>query len=124
MRLDQSEREGIVAGRHRRVSREHRRPADVLQGGFERLALFDLIANPLEHHERRVAFVQMPHRRGRAERFQRAHAADAEDDLLLDARLPISAVQPRGELTIPWSVFLQIGVEQVQRHAAETHAPD
>ena len=71
-----------------------------------------------------VAFVQVEDGRRRAERLQRADAADAEDDLLLDARFAIAAVEPRRQLAIPRRVLLEIGVEQIQLHAAEAHAPD
>ena len=58
-----------------------------------------------------------------AHRLQRADAADAEDDLLLHARFAIAAVEPRRQLAVPRGVLLQIGVEQIQLHAAEPHAP-
>jgi len=54
-----------------------------------------------------------------AERAERAHAADAEDDLLLDADLAIAAVQARRELPIPRGVLREIRVEQVETHPAE-----
>ena len=59
-----------------------------------------------------------------AERLERAHAADAEDDFLLDARLAIAAVEARRQLAVPRRVLLEVGVEQIQLHAAEAHAPD
>ena len=45
-------------------------------------------------------------------RPQRADTADAEDDLLLDARLAIAAVEARRQLAIPGRVLFEIGVEQ------------
>ena len=87
-------------------------------------ALLDQIADPLQHDEAGVAFVQVEDAGVDAERLQRADAADAEDDLLLDARLAIAAVEARRQLAIPRRVLFEIGVEQVQRHAAEPHAPD
>ena len=81
------------------------------------------IADALQHDERGVPFVQVPDRRRRAERLERADAADAEDDFLLDARLAVAAVEPRRQLAVPRRVLLEIGVEQVQLHAAEPHAP-
>ena len=59
-----------------------------------------------------------------AERAQRAHAADAEDDLLLHAGLAIAAVEARGQLAIPGRVLLEIGVEQVELRVSEPHVPD
>ena len=52
-----------------------------------------------------------------------AHAADAEDDLLLDARLAIAAVEPRRELAIPRRVLVEVGVEQEEPDASDAHAP-
>ena len=52
-------------------------------------------------------------RRADAQRAQRADAADAEHDLLLQARLAIAAVEPRRELAIRRRVLLEVGVEQV-----------
>ena len=121
--LDQVERERVVAGRHRRVRREHRRSPHLLERVVERSALLDQLADALQRDEGGVAFVQVPHRRRDAERAQRAHAADAENDLLLDARLAIAAVEPRRQLAIPRRVLREIGVEQEQADAAEPHAP-
>ena len=68
--LDQVEREGIVAGRHRRVRREHGRAPDLFERVVERAALLDDLANALQRDERRVAFVEVPHRRRDAKRAQ------------------------------------------------------
>ena len=87
-------------------------------------AALDEIANALQHDERGVPFVEVEDAGLDAERPQRAHAADAEDDFLLDARLAVAAVQPGRQLAIPRRVLLEIGVEQIQLHAADAHAPD
>ena len=50
-----------------------------------KVCLFDQVPDSLQDDERRVTFVQVPDRGRRLERLQRPHAADAEDDLLLDA---------------------------------------
>ena len=47
-----------------------------------------------------------------ADRLERAHAADAENDLLLDARFPVAAVEPRRQLAVPRGVLFEIRVEQ------------
>ena len=73
-----------------------------------------MLADALQHDERRVAFVEVPDGRVEPERAQRPHAADAEDDLLLDARLAVAAVEARRELAIPRRVLLEIGVEQIE----------
>ena len=121
--LDHLERERVVAGWHRRVRREHRRPAHFFQRHVERAPLVDELADALEDDEARVAFVQVVDRRVEAQRAQDADAADAEDDLLLDARLTVAAVEARGELPVPRRVLLEIRVEQEQLRASELHAP-
>ena len=124
MLLDEVKRKRVVAGRHRRVRREDRGLPDLLERVVERRPLLDQVADPLQHDEAGVAFVQMKDPRRHAERLQRPDAADAEDDLLLDARLAIAAVQARRQLAVPGRVLFEIGVEQIQLHAAEAHAPD
>ena len=62
MRLDQIEREGVVARGDRRVGREDRRPPDFLERRVEALAVLDQVANALQDDECGVAFVQMPGR--------------------------------------------------------------
>ena len=51
----------------------------------------------LERQERRVALVHVEDRRREADRGQRAHAADAQQDLLPDARLAVAAVERAGD---------------------------
>ena len=94
-----------------------------LERVVERLALLDVLADALQRDERGVAFVQVPHRRLDAQRAQRPHAADAEDDFLLDARLAIAAVEARRQLAVPGRVLVEVGVEQEQAHVADPHAP-
>ena len=118
------ERKRVVPRRHRRVRREHRRLADLVERGVEGGAVLDQIADALQHDEAGVPFVQVEDARIRTERLQRADAADAEDDLLLDARLAIAAVEARRELAVPRRVLLEVGVEQVDLHAADPHTPD
>ena len=123
VRLDQIERKRVVAGGHRCVRREHGGFADFLERRFEARAVLDEVADALQHDESGVSFVQMEHARLDAERLQHANAADAENDFLLDARFAITAVQTRGQLAVPRGVFLEIGVEQIQRDAAEPDPP-
>ena len=71
-----------------------------------------------------MSLVQVKDVRLDSERAQGAHAADPEDDLLLDARLAIAAVQPRRQLAVPGRVLFEVRVEQVELHTADSHAPD
>ncbi len=121
--FDEAEGKRVVACRHRRVRRENRRAPDRLERRLERRAALDEIADALQHDKRRVAFVEVPGRWLNAHRLERAHAADAEDDLLLDARLAIAAVEARRQLAIPGRVLFEIGVEEKQPDAAEQHLP-
>ena len=112
-----------MAGRYRRVGREHGRAAHFLDRRLVVPALLAEIANALKRHEGGMAFVQVVDERLEAQRLEHAHPADAEDDFLLHARFAIAAVQTSGELPIPRSVFVEVGVEEVQLDAAEAHAP-
>ena len=101
MLLDEVKRKRVVPGRHRRVRREDRGLPDLLERVVEGRPLLDEVADPLQHDEAGVPFVQVKDRRRHAERLQRPDAADAEDDLLLDARLAVAAVQARRQLAVP-----------------------
>ena len=57
--------------------------------------------------------------------LQRAHAADAQHDLLADARVDVAAVERIGDVAIlRQHVLRNVGVEQVQRDAADVELPD
>ena len=84
-----------MSRRHRGVRGEHGCLPDLRERIVERGALLGQVPNALEYDEAGVSFVQVEHRRVGAERLQRADAADAEDDLLLDARFAIAAVEAR-----------------------------
>ena len=48
-----------------------------------------------------------------AEPIEHVDAADAEQVLLLHAVLPVAAVELMGNLSVPFAVHLEVGVEQV-----------
>ena len=103
-------------------TRRHRHLAHGV-GRLEPLALDDL-PRPLEQGERRVPLVQVEHRRLDADHAERPVAADAEQDLLLDARLLVAAVEARREPLVGLGVGVVARVEQQQVAAAHRHPPD
>ncbi len=107
--------EHLVPGRHRRVRREDRCAANLFERVVGRRAGLDEHAGALDHEEGRVALVDVVHARRDPERVQRAHAADAEQELLPNPMLPIAGVQRIGHPR---------HVEQVERHRADVVAPD
>ena len=108
---------------HGGVSGKHRVDRDRLERAGEIQALLHQVAQALQDQERRVPFVDMPDRGLEAERGERAHPADAEHDLLLDAGGAVAAVELMRDVAILRVVFLEVGVEQVQGHAAGPHLP-
>ena len=121
--LDHVIREGVVPGWHRRVRREDRRPAHLVQRLVEPAPRVYELADPLQHDEGGVPFVQMVDGRVQPEVAQHADAADAEDDLLLGPCLAIAAIEPRRQLAVPRRVFFQVGIEQVEPGASKLHLP-
>jgi len=107
--------EHLVARRHRRVRGEDRRPADALQRALGLLSGLDEPPGPLDREEGRVALVDVEDGRRKAERREGAYAADAEEKLLADPVLAVSAVQRVGQ---------QLDVQQVEGHRADVVAPD
>ena len=59
-----------------------------------------------------------------AERRERAHAAHAEHDLLLDARVAIAAVEAVRDGAVALGVFRHVGIEQVERYVPDLRVPD
>ena len=52
-----------------------------------------------------------------AERTQHAHSADAQYDLLTEAVAGVAAIKNRGQLPIPFTVFREVRIEQIDRDA-------
>ena len=70
-----------------------------------------------------MSLVGVEHVRVDAERVERADAADTEEDLLAQPVLGVAAVQAVGHVAHVVGVLVDIGVEQVQRHAPDIGAP-
>ncbi len=116
--------EALVARRNRRVDREDRIAADALPRLVERGALRDELAGALGEQERRVALVQVPDGRLEPECADRANAADAEDQLLVEAHLAAADIQHVRDRAVRVRVGGHVRVEQEHRHAANLRQPD
>ena len=82
-------------------------------------------ADAFEREERRVALVHVVDGGVQAHRLQGAHAADAQHDFLPDARVDVAAVELVGDVAVlRQEVFRNVGVEQVERDAADLDLPD
>ncbi len=101
---DQVHREAVDAGRDRGVRREHRARAHRRQRLVEvQAGAADQFADPFQAQEAGVALVGVEDRSGRGPAGQvavpadRAHAADAGQDLLADAVFLVAAVEAVGD---------------------------
>ncbi len=103
---------------------EHGGRGDRLERGVELEAVGHQLAAALEHGERRVALVDVPHGWRQAERAQRTHAAHAEHQLLAHPRLLIAAVELVGDHALGLGVLRHLGVEQIGRDAPHARLPD
>ncbi len=81
-------------------------------------------AHALENQEGGVPFVDVPDRGHEPHRAERPHAADAEDDLLLDSRRAIAAVEAVRDAAVGGRVLGDVGVEQEQPDMADARLPD
>ena len=59
-----------------------------------------------------------------ADRVQQTHTADAEQHLLFESVLPVSAVEVVGDGAILFPVQIVVGVEQVELRAADIAPPN
>ncbi len=122
--VEQIVAEHVVAGGHRCVRREHALRRRGFERGVEIEPARESFAQQLEDQERGMAFIDMPHGGREPQRAQHAHAADAEDHLLADARRLAAAVQAVGDVAVFVRVLRAVGVEQVHRYAPDLRAPD
>ncbi len=122
--VDQLGREAIVAGVDRRVRREHRALGDLLRARPEvRAGQLHQQARVLQRREGAVALVQVQAAPVDAGGAQRAHAADAQQQLLADADALVAEVQAGGELAVLLGVPVDVGVEQEQLVAPDRDLP-
>ena len=82
------------------------------------------VADPFDDEERGVSLVHVVHGRLNPEGFERPGSADAEQDLLPNAHVPVPPVEGRGDLPGTLGVSLDVAVEEVQGSAADVHPPD
>ena len=118
--------EQVDAGRHGRVSSEDVAGA----GGFQRFVEGELVlahvdADLFQREERGMALIHVEDGGLQTHGFERAHAADAEHDLLADARVVIAAVERIGDVAVlRQDVLGDVGIQQVERDAADFDVPD
>ena len=85
-------REPVVARLHRRVRGENAFRLGQRLGLGKGFAGGHFFADEFQREERRVAFVHVERGRREAKRAQQAHAADAEQNFLHDARGAVAAI--------------------------------
>ena len=108
---------------HRRVRREHAFPPHHLNVRIRRRALrpaAQLALQQRQRQQRRVALVHVVHVNAQTQRMRHAHAAHPQHNLLLQAVVRVPAVKVIRQPAIPSGVFVQVGVQQINRH----HVPE
>src|SRR6185437_719463 len=83
-----------------------------------------MLTQQLEDEECGVTFVEVPYGGLYAECTQGTDTADAEDHLLPDTGGLVTAVEAMGDVAVAGCVFRRIGIEQVDRHAANLGFPE
>ena len=101
---DQVVGKDVVSRGYRRVGGEYGPGGDRFQRRVEIEARRHMFANPLQHLESRVTLIDMPNGGHEPQGPQRTYPADPQDDLLLDARVHIPAVELIGDGAVVLSV--------------------
>src|SRR6202171_2338315 len=114
----------VVSGWNRGVGGKDGVDRDRLQSALEIESRLAQHANTLENEKRGVSLIHVPDSRLEPELRERAHATDAENDLLLDAHGPIAAVEPIGDAAIAIIVLGHVGIEQIEPDPADGGAPN
>ena len=84
----------------------------------------NVVDETLEVEQRRMAFVAVEEVALDAEFLKHEHATYAEQIFLLDAVFPVAAVELMGDGAVEFGVHLEVGVHQIEVHAAYVDAPD
>ncbi len=113
----------VVAGRHRRVYGVERRGAHELKGLVECHASVYVVDQALQVAERGVTLVAMVQLLLDAELLQHQHATHAEQDLLLQAVLPVATVEAVGDGLVKLRVHVVVGVEEIELDTADVDHP-
>ena len=83
------------------------------------------IADALQQQEGRVPLIHVEDIGFDAHGAQQANAADAQQHLLPDARAPVAAVEPVGQITIFFQqIVFDIAVQKIKGRAPHLHLPD
>src|SRR6185437_13763619 len=82
-----------------------------------------MLTQQLENQKRRVALVHMPHRRLQPQRSEGAHATDAENHFLPNARRFVAPVQTVGDYAIDRRILGAVGVQQMNVNAPNMGDP-
>ena len=116
--------EVVVAGRHGRVDGIESAGANQLHSLVERqMLLLDIVAEALQVAECGMSLVAVVDVLLDAQLLQRQHASDAQQDLLLQAVLPVAAIERVGDGLVELGVHLVVGVEQIELDASDVHTP-
>ena len=115
--------EAVVTRLHRGVCREEALLASFNPSFGVALACSHLLAHELESQERRMTFIHVEGGRLDAQCPQEAHTTDAQQDFLHDARGAVAAINPQCEIAVHGLILGPIGVEQVDGHPTDIHAP-
>ena len=123
--LEEVRMEEVEPGGDGGVGREDVTADHALAGRFQVAAeLLAELLQALQGEKCGVPFVHVADRRLDSQRFERAHAADAEDDLLTDAHGLVAAVKGVGDVLVGGFVFEDVAVEEIEIHSAYRRLPD
>jgi hypothetical protein len=119
---DQVPIESVYPGRDRGVGGEYQTRSDPIDGGSE-VAVLDDPVDELEHDESGMPFVEMMYRELPPERRQRSSASYPEHHFLIETMSSVAAIETIADVSIPFGVGLEIGVEEEEGDAPNFHPP-
>jgi hypothetical protein len=117
--------EPVVASCNGSVGGKDHFPGDQIRGRIKVHAFFlHAIANCLEDRKTTVPLVEMKNSRRNAHGLKSAKAANAEEQLLTNARASVPAIQTRGQFQVLGCIARYFGVEQQKVTTPHLHPPD
>ena len=84
----------------------------------------DVVSQALQVAQSGVSLVAMIDVLLDAQLLEEQHTADAQENLLLEAVLPVTAIKSMGDGLVELGVHLVVGVKKIELHTADVDAPN
>ena len=113
----------VMACRHRSVNCVERRSANHLKSLVEREATLHIVHQALNIAQRSMTLIAVVDILLDTQLLQREHTTDTQQNLLLQAVLPVATIERVSNRAVELTVHLVVSVKQIELHTTHIHTP-